>query len=1188
MNAPMHFADADLRFADGFLCIFSFKSRESLQDVLRTRETILHLRSLADGPAEISQVPFVLLGTFSDTPAERREVTRAEVHELQTHFNCQVIEFDNREPAAAFQHLAEMVKTDNDVPDETEALPADVLALAAAQVGTTQETNDSSSGATSPVVSPGLKRDRKIRSSVVLQLNDLAQVPPVASLTTPRPLKRAPSLFGSSLLPVNEVSESIVLSQPKGDKPSKIVAATLIKLIEKLTSEKGTDMDFNKTFLLTYRSFCTPVELLEHLETRFSTVLPPDTEDGAATMKTVRLKVINVLKMWVDQSYEDFNDSQYPSLWPSLLLFLSKAEKTDVEQGVHNLMKLLEKKKQERGKLVITREQKPPAPLVTKQLLSGKFDLLDVDPLEVARQLTLIESEIFNEIESKECLTQAWNSRDKETAAPHITKLIARFNDVSSWVATEIVSQSNLKTRTRTLRRFIKIAHALKELNNLNGAMAIITGLGMTSIHRLKKTWKGLEQKWEKEFQTIKSLLSPLGSFKKMREFLHTVDPPCIPYLGVFLSDLTFIEDGSRDTVHNGLINFEKRSMVANVIKELQLYQQPYNLEVVPQLRSMLVVLHWVNEDVLYSKSCTLEPRESLGTSTISQKSGQNSFFALLRAPEAMRSSEGLLSDLFLDSTTHIRRKLQGDAKDAVTLMSSKELVSRLEATIATSKGQDFVAMLREWRTRFNDTRAQFVDEKSSVFTFFEVFQSSHALEEMIKGILQRPDPLPQEDNEVLGVMAQTMIGDPKLVHEPLLTALRSLAQVRLPAATLTTFLASITAWKCKSPSEMGEIETHVAGIEKDLAALGKRLLDAEMHEGSQDIALLFQKVQLCAQISKLCSVRRNLIISSNMQTQPATSRTPIFSLESITAVSELQKACAAPPEVTAQLSETAEVPVVVSGSPARGEAKGGLTLSVVAAGSPSQSSREGSTRSISVSGSNPPISRRISFLPPLPSLLGQSPAPNTRASAIVPPVTAPAEPAAAVPSFSVAAYTAKFPGFAASVSGHIDALFGEFLEFYLNLLRRIHSEIKVSQQQYADVATADCVESVTAHLTKILDMLSLFKERFSSLQDGGASVSSSTTPAASSTKMPPLQLQLALYSQIVDSLNDVEGMVANDIGTDHPSMPGLRQDIIGLRELQLQIDEMLQPTNSTIASSDTQSIMTGDDSDTDTASNEP
>jgi son of sevenless-like protein len=46
---------------------------------------------------------------------------------------------------------------------------------------------------------------------------------------------------------------------------------------------------------------------------------------------------------------------------------------------------------------------------------------------------------------------------------------------------------------------------------------------------------------------------------------------------GVYQSDLTFIGDGNPDTLDNGYINFFKRQLVAEVIKEVQLYQQVLN-----------------------------------------------------------------------------------------------------------------------------------------------------------------------------------------------------------------------------------------------------------------------------------------------------------------------------------------------------------------------------------------------------------------------------------------------------------------------------------------------------------------------------------------------------------------------------------------------------------------------------------
>lgn len=75
------------------------------------------------------------------------------------------------------------------------------------------------------------------------------------------------------------------------------------------------------------------------------------------------------------------------------------------------------------------------------------------------------------------------------------------------------------------------------------------------------------------------------------REALSHSAPPCIPYLGVHLSDLTFIEDGNPDTIR-GLVNFTKRRFLFRVISEISRYQQnAYNLHPVPQIQ-VLSSLH--------------------------------------------------------------------------------------------------------------------------------------------------------------------------------------------------------------------------------------------------------------------------------------------------------------------------------------------------------------------------------------------------------------------------------------------------------------------------------------------------------------------------------------------------------------------------------------------------------------------
>ena len=43
---------------------------------------------------------------------------------------------------------------------------------------------------------------------------------------------------------------------------------------------------------------------------------------------------------------------------------------------------------------------------------------------------------------------------------------------------------------------------------------------------------------------------------------LSRCDPPSIPYLGIYLSDLTFIEEGTPNFTEKGLLNFAKMRMV--------------------------------------------------------------------------------------------------------------------------------------------------------------------------------------------------------------------------------------------------------------------------------------------------------------------------------------------------------------------------------------------------------------------------------------------------------------------------------------------------------------------------------------------------------------------------------------------------------------------------------------------------
>lgn len=84
--------------------------------------------------------------------------------------------------------------------------------------------------------------------------------------------------------------------------------------------------------------------------------------------------------------------------------------------------------------------------------------------------------------------------------------------------------------------------------------------------------------------------------------------------IGVFLTDLTFIEDGIPSIFkRTNLINFAKRAKAAEVIRDIQQYQNvPYPLQPVPELQDYITSHMQSASDVseMYDRSLTVEPRE--------------------------------------------------------------------------------------------------------------------------------------------------------------------------------------------------------------------------------------------------------------------------------------------------------------------------------------------------------------------------------------------------------------------------------------------------------------------------------------------------------------------------------------------------------------------------------------------------
>ncbi|CAO3629703.1 unnamed protein product [Cunninghamella echinulata] len=401
-----------------------------------------------------------------------------------------------------------------------------------------------------------------------------------------------------------------------------VKGGTLPALVERLTLHDYLDMNFNNTFLLTYRSFCTSMELLDLLEGRYNLNPPPELTETELEiwkqkkLKLVRLRVFNVLKNWLEVYY---NEEDYVIL-DRLMTFTDTTIRSTLSFSTDQLERLIQKRMESGDdtdpglkKLVWTPQQIPDPILPRKN-----FKLLDLDPTELARQLTLIDFKMYSSIRPIECLDKAWSRETSDDAAPvsvNIRASIEYCNQVTSWVSDAILSQNDVKKRSNLIKFWVQVAEKCRELNNFNTCMAVLSAFDNSSVGRLKRTWEMVGARTNQILSHIRKIMGANRNFSEYRQLIHSVNPPCIPFLGIYLQDLTFIEDGNSNiiTKSKDLINFAKREKTAEVIREIQQYQTLfYKLKPVEEIQEFIRnhLQSTRDEDQLYKESLKLEPRE--------------------------------------------------------------------------------------------------------------------------------------------------------------------------------------------------------------------------------------------------------------------------------------------------------------------------------------------------------------------------------------------------------------------------------------------------------------------------------------------------------------------------------------------------------------------------------------------------
>lgn len=219
---------------------------------------------------------------------------------------------------------------------------------------------------------------------------------------------------------------------------------------------------------MTHHSFCSSGSLMDHLIKRYDITPPYGLNQRMFELYLdkkvvqVRLKVCHVMLHWIQNHFEeDFADNEF--LINRYKEFITKKVMVDFEQMGIQILDVLHRQSTdgEKAKTIIIPIGERPKPILNSlrfggdplaNLMTDPKAFLDIDPLEMSRQLTYLEHELYSKFQAYECLDQIWEGHLKKELASYnrpkslnpkrrspgsnssdISKMIRHTNEVLIW-----------------------------------------------------------------------------------------------------------------------------------------------------------------------------------------------------------------------------------------------------------------------------------------------------------------------------------------------------------------------------------------------------------------------------------------------------------------------------------------------------------------------------------------------------------------------------------------------------------------------------------------------------------------------------------------------------------------------------------------------------------------------------------
>lgn len=421
-----------------------------------------------------------------------------------------------------------------------------------------------------------------------------------------------------------------------------VESGSLEELIHELVPRAhSTPSDsFQFTFLLSSRLFLTPTRLMSEVYRRADQLAHMLSAESHPAFAQNLVQMISNWMVWFPTDFREQALMQRTRQLVKLVVKLHPQSETRLSQLMQTLtthLSAIERHDKHLDRLAATYAKNKSATTAITDLLhmeyTGTIFAQELTRIELEHLCFLGPEELVHAFAGEKNRSSHNLDRIDQDAdearqragqkTRNLQAYVSWFNRLSFLVATTVVRKRKKKPRAAVIEFWIEAARECVNLGNFNSLMGIITGLNMTPVSRLKRTWAKIQASGGNgKFAVLEHQMDPTSNFLSYRSTLRAAisrsqgatdqrQRIVIPFFSLLVKDLYFVNEGAASRLDSGHINVAKARQLAESLKEFSRWKDvdcPYNK--VPAVAEFLQQAPVMSEAVLDFESYECEQPE--------------------------------------------------------------------------------------------------------------------------------------------------------------------------------------------------------------------------------------------------------------------------------------------------------------------------------------------------------------------------------------------------------------------------------------------------------------------------------------------------------------------------------------------------------------------------------------------------